>query len=120
MRLFYSKGLSRTIDLDHVQEISDLFYRCTPSKKKKDTDGIEFDSKAIGHASFDMRIAFANEVVLYRIEFGDNYRPYNQTMIEASDEIVRQLELFKKSYEDLKRAWTLVDGSQPSFAHVLT
>ena len=119
MRLFYSPGFARTIDLDHVQEISDLEYACDPSVKKKDKDGIAFDTKPSGRASFWVRMAFRTEIVSYEIRF-ETAEWYRESIKERSDKIVKELELFKRSYEDLYAAWKAADGTQPAFSIVRT
>ena len=120
MRIYYSAGFKRTIDLDHVQEIGDLNYVCNPTIKKADKDGITYDSKPSGKASFYVRMAFKDDVVYYDLSFPERSLMHGEKMQDWSDHIVEKMERFKKAYDDLYAAWTSVDGTQPAFAVVRT
>ena len=128
MRLFYSLVFKRMIDLDHVQEISDLGYVCIPTMKNKDKDGIEYDSIPSGAAGFTVRMAFQSELVEYHISCNypkvfhqeQSYKDGQGSITEMSNKMVTELELFKDAYEKFKQAWAAADGSEPAFHVVLT
>jgi len=113
---FEYPGHTRYIDLDHVQQISSLYYDANQETVKQDNDGIDYTVKSYGTARFRYQLAFHDEWETIEIEYRkDRYeyelKPGESVMVEAGRQVTNKidafakLEQFKAEYEKFLKAW---------------
>ena len=107
---FKYAGWKRWIDLDHIQQISALYYDAHPEAIKQDGDGIDYKVKSHGMASFRYQLAFQTEWSELKIEFPEGRYEYESNGKTNRVNALEFLEKFKAEYEKLMLAW---GGVQP-------
>ena len=123
MRIFYLDvgPFHRYIDMDHIQEMSDIVVFLKPSVAEIDRDGLKIMTNPHGRAHFWIRYAFQTECVEYELDYRQLTHYYGENTREKYNrEVIDGINAFELAYRRLREAWMEKDGQPASFAVVRT